>query len=347
MAVARTEFLFDKEKEPHRARTKEILKKYPEIRKLIGKKNPYSFLVILLAVSAQFGGAYLSSNLAWYFVVPLAYFVGTIINHTFIALVHDASHNLIFKNKPLNNLAGILVNSPMVVPSYVSFKKYHMKHHAFQGVYELDADFPSRWEAKWVRNIWYRKIIWLLFYPLIQSVRTARVSEVNFMDFWVILNWVVVFAADFLVWYFWGPTAFLYLFVAFWFGFGLSITGGRLIQEHYMIDEPQETYSYYGWLTWPSLHVGYHNEHHDFPSAPWNNLPKIRKIAPEYYESLTYHTSWTKIMLKFLFDSKMSLYDRVERNERGGVELNAEVRPDLDEAESKKASAEPALKKAS
>ena len=155
---ARTEFLFSDEKEPHRARTREILRKYPEIRKLIGKKNPFSFLITVAAVGAQLGLAFLAIDQPWYFVVPVAYFIGTMLNHTFIALIHDASHNLIFKTKWLNNLAAIIANAAMFIPSAVSFKKYHMKHHSFQGIYELDADFPSQWEAKAIGNSWYRKV---------------------------------------------------------------------------------------------------------------------------------------------------------------------------------------------
>ena len=35
----------------------------------------------------------------------------------------------------------------------------------------------------------------------------------------------------------------------------------------------QETNDYYGWLNRIQLNIGYHNEHHDFPSVPWNRLP--------------------------------------------------------------------------
>ena len=328
--AARTEFLFSNEKEPHRARTREILKKYPEIRKLIGVRNPWSFLIILLSVGVHTAAAIAAAHLSWWIVVLTAFFVGTIFNEIFIALVHDASHNLVFRKKSLNKVAGLIVNAPMFIPSFISFQKYHMKHHAFQGVYELDADLPAHWEAKWVVNIWWRKLLWLVFYPLIQTIRTARVKEVAFFDSWVILNWVVTMSFSVAIYYFFGFKSLAYIAISFWFAFGLSIVGGRLIQEHYMTNEPQETYSYYGILNIPCLNIAYHNEHHDFPSAPWNKLPQIKKIAPEYYESLAYHTSWTKLILKFIFDKKMSVMNRVERNERGGIALNAEVRPDID-----------------
>lgn len=327
--MARTEFLFDKNQEPHLARTKEILKKHPEMRKFIGKKNIWSFPLILFSVALQLTIAWFIRDQPLYIILPAAWLVGTLINHCYIGLLHDASHGLIFRGKFWNDVAGLIVNAPMLIPSYVSFKKYHMKHHAFQGVYELDADLPALWEVKAVKNVWYRKMLWLSIYPLIQSLRTARVREVAFMDGWVLANWVTTFATDFAVAYFMGWGALIYVAASFWFGFGLSIVGGRLIQEHYMVAEPQETYSYYGWLSWPSCHVGYHNEHHDFPSAAWYYLPQIRKAAPEFYNNQVYHTSWGKLVLKFIFDKNMSLANRVVRKERGGIALDAEVDPDV------------------
>ncbi|RME89151.1 MAG: fatty acid desaturase [Candidatus Hydrogenedentota bacterium] len=324
-----TDFYHAQGPEPHRARTKEIMEKHPEIRQLLGKRNPWSFLLIVIGVSLQFTIAYFIGKQPWWVAILAAFFVGTIINHMFIALVHDASHNLIFKSRIANSLAGVLVNTPMFIPSFVSFQKYHMKHHAFQGIYELDADMPSKWEAKLVKNRWYMKLLWIFLFPLWQTLRTSRIREVKFFDTWVVINLIAVIGVDIAVYYFWGPVSLLYLAASMWLGFGLSPVGGRLIQEHYTINPPQETYSYYGILNIPSLNVGYHNEHHDFPSVAWNYLPKIKKIAPEYYETLTYHKSWPLLLLKFIFNPKISLYDRVEREDRGGVGLNDAVEADL------------------
>ncbi len=75
----------------------------------------------------------------------------------------------------------------------------------------------------------------------------------------------------------------------------------------------QETASYYGALNRVALNVGYHNEHHDFPSVPWNRLPQVRAMAPEFYDTLKWRASWTRLMMEFIFDKRYSLYSRVTR----------------------------------
>ena len=95
----------------------------------------------------------------------------------------------------------------------------------------------------------------------------------------------------------------------------------------------QETYSYYGALNTIAFNVGYHNEHHDFPSIPWNHLPKVKSLAPEAYDNLASHKSWTRLLFRFLFTREVSLFSRMVRSERGQVALDAEVKPDIDVVE--------------
>ena len=120
-------------------------------------------------------------------------------------------------------------------------------------------------------------------------------------------------------------------FISFFFSVGLHPLGARWIQEHYLThNEEQETYSYYGSFNKIAFNVGFHNEHHDFPSVPWNKLPQIKKTAPGFYNSLISHNSWTKLFLRFLFDKEISLFSRIVRKNRGNVIITDESRPDTD-----------------
>ena len=109
--------------------------------------------------------------------------------------------------------------------------------------------------------------------------------------------------------------------VSFFFSVGLHPLGARWIQEHYLVHPSQETYSYYGPLNTIAFNVGYHNEHHDLPSIPWNHLPAVRQGAPELYNALVFHTSWTKLLFRFLLDPNITLFSRQVRVSRGGVAL--------------------------
>ena len=100
---------------------------------------------------------------------------------------------------------------------------------------------------------------------------------------------------------------------------------GHFIAEHYMFEEGFETYSYYGPGNYLTFNVGYHNEHHDFPSIPGSKLPLVKKIAAEYYDNLPYHTSWIKVMWDFIIDPRIGPYARVKRpkvKKPKGVELS-------------------------
>ena len=141
------DFMYSDSPEPHKQRTKEIIKQHPEIRELIGR-NPVSFIIILFVVAIQITIAILLSSQPWWLALIAAYFIGAFANHCLFVLIHEAAHHLIFKRKNLNIISGIIADLPNIFPSSVSFKSFHLKHHSFQGDYNLDADIPSRWEAK-------------------------------------------------------------------------------------------------------------------------------------------------------------------------------------------------------
>lgn len=299
------------------------------MRKLIGK-NWVTIFAIIGIVALQVVLSWLLDDKSWWLVVGVAYFIGAFADHALFVMIHECAHHLLFKNRSANRFAGIIANLPQLFPSSVSFERYHIKHHSFQGIHELDADLPNRWEAKLINNYFIGKVIWLLFYPLFQVFRISRLKEIKPFDKWIALNFGLEIVFITAIWWFFGPKAIVYLLLSFFFSVGLHPLGARWIQEHYLTQGEQETYSYYGPLNTLAFNVGYHNEHHDFPSVPWNKLPQIRKKAPGYYDTLSYHTSWTKLFFRFLFDREISLYSRVVRKDRGKVSLADESKPDLE-----------------
>jgi len=326
----RTDFVHSHESEPHRVRTKKILKQFPQIRGLIGK-NPLTMVVIMGLVGSMIGVAWLVRDQSWWIVFAAAYLFGAFVNHALFVMIHECTHQLLFKNALANRWAAIFANLPHIMPGAISFERYHIKHHSFQGIHELDADLPNKWEAKLINNYFIGKVMWLLFFPVFQATRVSRLKEIKFFDKWVLINILVQVAFTAGVWYFTGWHGLGFMFISFWFSIGLHPVGARWVQEHYLtFDSEQETYSYYGVLNTVAFNVGFHNEHHDFPSIPWNRLPKIKKTAPEYYDTLLSHKSWTVLFFRFLFEREISLFNRIVRKERGRVALTDVSKPDVE-----------------
>jgi sphingolipid delta-4 desaturase len=324
------EFAFSTAPEPHRLRTKQLLKQHPEIREMIGS-NPVTFWWTVGIVALQITVAALVARQSWWVAVLAAYMVGAFADHALFVVIHETAHRLVFKRKVPNILTALLANLPQVFPGAMSFSKYHLKHHAFQGVYELDGDLPFRWEARLIGHSAFGKALWLLLFPIFQALRPWRVKEVPLWDRWTVINVLVQVAFTAAVWGLLGPKALLYLGLSLFFSIGLHPLGARWIQRHYLTEDgEQETFSYYGPLNRLAFNVGYHNEHHDFPSVPWNRLPDVHAAAPEVYDTLSAHRSWVRLLFRFLFDRDISLFSRIVRNDRNHVALDDQVKPDVE-----------------
>ena len=64
--------------------------------------------------------------------------------------------------------------------------------------------------------------------------------------------------------------------------------------------------------------VGYHNEHHDFPSIPWTRLPALRALAPEFYDNIPSHPSWPMVIVNFIRDKEVGMFARAKRVAKKG-----------------------------
>ena len=111
----RDSFVFSNAPEPHRLRTKEILKNHPDIRKLIGK-NPNTIFVITSLVTLQIIMAWLVADKSWWIIAGAAYLIGAFADHALFVMIHECAHRLLFKKPEANRLAGILANIPQIFP---------------------------------------------------------------------------------------------------------------------------------------------------------------------------------------------------------------------------------------
>ncbi|KAF9404776.1 Sphingolipid delta(4)-desaturase DES1 [Podila epigama] len=299
--------------EPHLKRKLTILKKYPEIEKLYGHDSRTA-LVTILAASAQVSLAYMfgrvwTETLCGY--IACTYVVGGSITALYGVLIHEASHNHAAPTVFLNKMVGLIANIGIPVPIYASFRRYHLEHHTFQGVTGMDPDLPLEWEKKLIRGNAFLKLLWLFIFPVMYVVRGASMKRAP--TTWEIYNVIFTLVSDMLIVRFCNLRGLLYLFLSLWFGYGLHPGAAHFIQEHYTFDDGQETYSYYGILNKPFMNIGFHNEHHDFTKVAWSRLPAVRAMAPEYYDSLAYHTSWLMVHWKFITEPGYGPQSRLGR----------------------------------
>jgi sphingolipid delta-4 desaturase len=275
--------------------------------------NPYSALWIAALVCAQGAIAYLLRDTHWLLVLAFAYVAGAFASHALYVQIHECTHNLATGRPTVDKILGLICDLVLFFPSAMAFRKYHLLHHKHLGHRELDPDIVSRTEADLIGNSSGRKALWIFFLSISQALRPYKVPSVGLWDGWIAANLVIVVLADAAILYGFGVKALAYLAFSTLFALGLHPLGGRWVQEHYVTTEGQETYSYYGILNKLCFNMGFHNEHHDFPNIPWNNLPKLTKMAPEHYQGLKSYRSWTAVLLNFIFNSRMSGYSRIVR----------------------------------
>ncbi|MCA9605530.1 MAG: fatty acid desaturase [Myxococcales bacterium] len=300
--------------DPHRARTRALLRAHPEIKKLLGPTWWTPALTVLL-VAAHLGLAALVSALPWW-VAPLAAFaVGAFLSQALYAVLHECSHLLAGRGRALNRVVSLFANLPLLVPVAISYAHFHLMHHRHQGDPARDPDLPGAIEHGLARGGFVGKLLWQAGFPIWQVLRTRGMPAPR-QKGWLAANVIVqaVFAVGLALWL--GPSAIVYLALSLYFTMALHPIAARLVQEHHVVREGQETYSYHGALNAISLNVGYHHEHHDFPAVPWTRLPALRRIAREVYEEeLHTHRSWARLWWRFMTDPQLGPLSRVVRGE--------------------------------
>jgi sphingolipid delta-4 desaturase len=304
--------------EPHARARQRLIALKPEIRELFGydaSTAVITFLVVLIQLGLAWSFQRFVSAVGvvgWALLVPVAYALGGLLNHWLGMAIHETSHNLAWKTPRGNVVVSLLANVPMVLPIAMTFRRYHLDHHRYLGVDGEDTDLPHPREVQLIGNSRWKKFVWLFFYLFVYTARGAtfarRVSRGE------LLNGAMSLAINLALYRYFGGYALAYLALSTFFGYSLHPAAAHFIHEHYLFQDRQETYSYYGPLNWFTFNVGYHNEHHDFMNVPGSKLPALRALAATHYQSLKSHDSWTFVLWKFITDQRLGLASRVVRS---------------------------------
>lgn len=317
---SKRDFIWKKDTEPHAVRRTQILKDHPEIKALFGFEWRTKYIVAA-TVALQVFMAWLTLEWSWVSYLVAVYVVGATATHSLFLAIHELAHNLGARTPAGNKLIAICANFPIGIAYCITFKPYHMDHHRYQGQEQDDTDIPTRLEGYVISDTAFgyvdhtvRKAVFMFFQIFAYALRPMLVKPTLVpKDWWIVANWAAQLAFDLLVVLCLGPSAMLYLLLSVFFAGSIHPTAGHFIAEHYVMDGVTETYSYYGPLNRLAYNVGYHNEHHDFPNIAWKNLPRVREIAPEYYNDLPQCKSWPGTILRYIFDNEISPYSRCKR----------------------------------
>eukprot|EP00013_Stygamoeba_regulata_P023670 CAMPEP_0177645526 /NCGR_PEP_ID=MMETSP0447-20121125/9297_1 /TAXON_ID=0 /ORGANISM="Stygamoeba regulata, Strain BSH-02190019" /LENGTH=309 /DNA_ID=CAMNT_0019148017 /DNA_START=415 /DNA_END=1344 /DNA_ORIENTATION=+ len=304
---------------PHKTRSAEILKRFPEIRHLFGH-DPSTQLYAYASVGAQFAVAYAVSA-SFPLALLAALTVGPYGMMCILVFMHEASHNLIFASPLANRIIGNFTNIPMLVPVFEIFRQHHNAHHNHLGDHFMDVDCPLAMEVEIVGSSPLRKALWLFFNPAILALRSLWKLQVK-GSVWVVGNWIVTLGTGALLAWFATP-AFVYLAVSTWLSQGLHPSNARVVQRHVRKsgtpNDPTDvnTHSYYGPVNAITLNVGYHREHHDFSRIPHSRLPALKALAGEkwYPSSLAHETRGPRAIAEFILNPAIDLswYYKSER----------------------------------
>jgi len=184
-----------------------------------------------------------------------------------------------------------------------------------------DTDMPTEYEAWCISDASrgrfehsLRKSLFMVSQIFDYALRPVLVKpELVVITRWLVFNWIVQLMFNALIVRVLGWPALGYLLLSSFLAGSIHPTTRHFISEHYMLkgDKSSETTSYYCLLNYVTYNVGYHNEHHDFPNIPWSGLPKVRVIAPEFYDTLPQCKSWPGEIATYIFDDTVGLYSRM------------------------------------
>src|SRR5579862_6558070 len=95
-----------RESDSHRGRRAAILRDHPAVKRLFGPR-PATALFAVAVLAAQLALAAQVAHAPWWLVVGAAFGVGAFLAHYLNVVIHECSHNLVFRAARSNKALGI------------------------------------------------------------------------------------------------------------------------------------------------------------------------------------------------------------------------------------------------
>jgi fatty acid desaturase len=216
--------------------------------------------------------------------------------HALAILMHEGAHFRLFRSRFLNDAASELLLAWPLLMTTRAYRRSHFAHHRHVNTVE-DPDWVRKQTEEWAFPKDRRDLAWMLFKDasglslprwalmvVALSGLAGRAEVRRTLAEWPLLvarALCLAAATAAAVRLDLGRPLLLYWFIPLWTWF-LAIMHIRSIAEHFAIDDERALTRTR--TTYPSLlerlfvcpkNIGYHLDHHLFPSVPFHRLPEL------------------------------------------------------------------------
>ena len=330
----------------HNNKRKEIIEKYPQV---IQYQKPYqlSIVFVIFLVFIQFITGYFiqSFDLSIITIGLISFINANSLYHSFASFIHENSHGLVLG---INNQVFVSYIIELGLSCFGAHRNYEIthkrNHHSSLNIKDIDSECTHKAHLTNLTNIVSNPLLNRLLFLvdllpfgslIMQEIGKSKLSNkdkeeiANLNQYFKIKNSdqihknIMVVTTSFIFIYLAKLQFYKFILFKIWTssiyqGKFSIFRRGQSISEHYATDYNLTipTQSTYGFLTnLIGFNTGYHDEHHTFPTVPWIHLPKLKKIAPEYFNNEnkeSYFYLWYKW---FRSDFKNTFYRNCEVKE--------------------------------
>jgi len=234
---------------------------------------------------------------------PLLYALAVVFigarQHALAVIAHDASHRRFLPNRRANDLVANVACSWPILASVQGFRFFHGPHHRFteqEGdgnralwkTHDADGQRHPEWQYPKRRGALVAQLAWRasgltglkwilrgLIGPALRQARVGRDGHFGHLLFWALVAAALTAAG--------GWVAFAMLWVVPLITWHVLAQYMRLICEHSVVESPHPAYRltrstivpWWQRMLFLPRNIGYHVEHHWYPSVPSYRLPAL------------------------------------------------------------------------